>query len=79
MKWTDEAPKQDPETAEAEAKKSDSMVEQKADDSSLSCSTLPCMDKLREELSCAVRIFSQLSSLSLLDTSLSFLFIYFFP
>lgn len=50
----DEAPKQDPETAEAEAKKSDSMVEQKADDSSLSCSTLPCMDKLREELSCAI-------------------------
>ncbi|XP_038895790.1 putative E3 ubiquitin-protein ligase RING1a [Benincasa hispida] len=50
----DDAPKQDPETAEAEPKKSDSMVEQKVDASSLSCSTLPCMDKLREELSCAI-------------------------
>ncbi|XP_022934994.1 E3 ubiquitin-protein ligase ORTHRUS 1-like [Cucurbita moschata] len=50
----DDATKQDPETAEAEPKKSNSLIEQKAGDSSLSCSTLPCIDKLREELSCAI-------------------------
>ncbi|XP_008450054.2 uncharacterized protein LOC103491762 [Cucumis melo] len=50
----DDGPKQEPKYAEAEAKKCDSMVEQKADASSLSSSTLPCMDKLREELSCAI-------------------------
>lgn len=65
--WTDDATKQDPETAEAEPKKSESLIEQKAGASSLSCSTLPCIDKLREELSCAVRIFSHLWCLSLLD------------
>ncbi|KAG7022688.1 hypothetical protein SDJN02_16422, partial [Cucurbita argyrosperma subsp. argyrosperma] len=52
----DDAPKQDQETAEADPKKSDSLDEQKAGASSSSstCSTLPCMDKLREELSCAI-------------------------
>ncbi|XP_022984007.1 E3 ubiquitin-protein ligase TRIM39-like [Cucurbita maxima] len=50
----DDATKQDPETAEAEPKKSDSLIEQKAGASSLSCSTLPFIDKLREELSCAI-------------------------
>lgn len=58
MIWIDDAPKQVAETAEAEPKKSDSLAEEKAGASLSSCSTLPCMDKLREELSCAVRIFS---------------------